>query len=342
MGDAGAVMNLRNRYRRLSFWNKIAFWGSLASLAALLLAVVLLAVPWLRKEPFVAPQFTVKSLAPDLSTADEAPVPLSRFASMRLHLLEIKNLNAAPLSGMRLWTQWPEPIVSATADAPGREGIAASENWDRQPLQVTGDIPPSASIEPFASDERTGLWEIVINSVPPDETLRIEILSITGPMGGFYDEAAREIEIQKSNGEIAWLIHGNYQHGEPPNVMTEQVLVPLEFDRTTRTLRALAPEVGESSGEMQRIELRHGRGFRLAGILETRGYLLVKARSGTRFIAPIRLERTEDIAVKLGVFGWPPVHPGLQVTVRARKSTIEPHESGAQGIPSQTPNPGVQ
>ena len=40
-------MKLRERYKRLNFWNKIAFWGSIASIIAIPIAVVL----WLFQAP---------------------------------------------------------------------------------------------------------------------------------------------------------------------------------------------------------------------------------------------------------------------------------------------------
>ena len=34
-------MNLKSRYKKLSFWNKVAFWGSIASVLAIVLAILL-------------------------------------------------------------------------------------------------------------------------------------------------------------------------------------------------------------------------------------------------------------------------------------------------------------
>ncbi len=44
-------MKLRERYRRLNLWNKLAFWGSVASIAGLIVAVVALALPLSSSQP---------------------------------------------------------------------------------------------------------------------------------------------------------------------------------------------------------------------------------------------------------------------------------------------------
>ena len=38
-------MKLRERYRKLTFWNKIGFWGALAGIASLIIVIFTLLVP---------------------------------------------------------------------------------------------------------------------------------------------------------------------------------------------------------------------------------------------------------------------------------------------------------
>lgn len=190
--------------------------------------------------------------------------------------------------------------------------VEAAENWDKQPLVVTGDMSDSSSVEPFASDENTGLWKVTVNPVPADSTIKIEFLTATGPEEGLYTEGVTEAEALKADDELIWLIHGSYQFTTNSGVATEQIVVPLKFDRKNRNLTALTASRGPLN-KVNWIQLRQGQGARIPGILRTRGYLLiVKNREVMSYNSAVMPERN-DIDVKIGLFGAPPTNPGFEV-----------------------------
>lgn len=272
----------------------------------------------LTAESFRPPEFTVVSTSVDLPSATGGPLSLSSIQNRRRHLLSISNPNRFPLTAMEFSTQWPESILSVRAAEPSASySVVASEAWDRQPLTVSGDVPLPLTIEPFASEEKTGLWHVTVSSAPSGGVVRIEFLSVTGPEGGMYAEEASELDGDRSEGELLWLIDGRYQYATSTDVETGSVLLSLEFDRKTRVLQALP--VSSGGIPMARIELRHGRGGRIPGILRTRGYLVANANSRdfTTYTAPVMLESTrDDLDVKFGLFGSPPTNPGFVVTIR--------------------------
>ncbi len=63
-------MRLRERYRRLTLWNKVAFWGALASIVALPVALIAMAPMFL---PLPSPRPSDSGIAPTTTTAVPAP-----------------------------------------------------------------------------------------------------------------------------------------------------------------------------------------------------------------------------------------------------------------------------
>ena len=134
-----------------------------------------------------------------------------------------------------------------------------------------------------------------------NSTIKSEFLTATGSEGGLDTEEVTKAQAWKANNELIWLIYGRYQFTTGSEAVNEQVVVPLEFDAKNRALRAL-PVFRGTLNETDWVQMRHGRGVRIPGIISTRGYLLSKSRKGIDYISPFRLERTDDIAVRVGLF----------------------------------------
>ncbi len=269
---------------------------------------------------------------------NEGPLPLSAIQGRRVYLLTIRNPNRFPITSLDLTTQWPEPVLEVRlAEASASSSLKAAEAWDPQPLAVTGDIPPSAAVEPFALEERAGLWRISVDSVPAFSSVGIELLSATGAEGGLYAEIAPEIDRRRSVGELLWLIEGHYQFQMGDDTSTRAVLLSLEFDRAMRQV-TVRPVAGQPAAQPARLQIRHGRGARLPGLLRTRGYLVSQGRSGTRYTAPVMLETTHNIDVQFGLFGSP-LRPGLSVTARTPRNEQPPNHRMQRTKPAQATKP---
>jgi hypothetical protein len=65
------------------------------------------------------------------------------------------------------------------------------------------------------------------------------------------------------------------------------------------------------------VQLRHGRGVRIPGVFQNRGYVVTKGRGGTRYVSPVILESKKGFEVDFGLFGSPPTNPGLVVRTEA-------------------------
>ncbi len=270
---------------------------------------------WLTTGPPQPPGFRVTSTAIDVPDPNEGEVPLSEVGSRMRNFLTIENPNRFPLTAMKLSIQWPEPIISVrSAEASAHYTVVASENWDSQPLTVSGDIS-SLVVESFASDEKTGLWNISVSAIPANNTIEIELVTAVGPEGGLYAEESYALESTIAMNELLWFIEGSYQYSLDAETETGSVLLSLVFDRQTRVFQVRP--VGSEQGSTVRIGIRQGRGARVPGVFRTRGYIVVLAneRDVVSYVSPVMLER-QDLNVKLGLFGSPPTKPGFVVEIR--------------------------
>lgn len=264
------------------------------------------------------PEFRMTTTPVELPGKNEKPLSFSNIQNRRLHILEVRNPNKIPLSNIQLWTQFPEAILSVkSGEASASYTVVSAENWEKQPLTIEGDVTDSSSVEPFASEENTGLWQVTVNTVPAHSTIKIEFVTATGTEGGLYTEEVTKAQAQKADNELIWLIYGSYQFTTGSEAVKEEIVVPLEFDTKNRALRTL-PVFRGTLKETDWVQMRQGRGVRIPGILSTRGYLLIKSRKGMAYIPLFRLERTDDIVVRFGLFGSPPTKPGIYIQWKQR------------------------
>ena len=270
---------------------------------------------WLMPSSPRNPRFTIYSTPVEVPVNGEKAVPMAIIQNRKLHTLEVVNPNKIPLSNLQLRAQFPEAILEIRSPPSANYTVVSIQDWDSVPVQVGGDISNAPPFEPFAPEEPTGLWRITVSTIPPNSTIRIQFLTATGPEGGLYTQAMIDDEPRKAEEEILWLLQGSYQFIKDAEYQTEQILVPLAFDRQSRLLTALAMLTGSSS-QTNAIIVRHGRGFRLPGVLRTSGYVLVKSRNGTMWTAVPQLERTDNIAVAFGMFG-PSLEPGVWLRVKS-------------------------
>ena len=131
------------------------------------------------------PHLLITTMPIDAPGGSDRPVSFSDIRDRRIHILKLTNLNEAPLSRIELQIQFPEAILDITSgESPSYYKVQAAENWDRQPVTVSGDISDSEAVEPFASEERTGLWRVSVDSVASNGTIKIKFLTATGQEGG--------------------------------------------------------------------------------------------------------------------------------------------------------------
>ena len=114
-------------------------------------------------------EFKITTTPVELPGRNESPLSVANIQNRRLHILEIRNPNKIPFSNLQLWTQFPEAILSVKSrEASASYIVVAVENWDKQPLSVAGDETDPSMVEPFASEENTGLWGVTVNTVPAE------------------------------------------------------------------------------------------------------------------------------------------------------------------------------
>lgn len=259
-------------------------------------------------------EFSIVSTAVDLPQKSEPAHALSEINNRRLHLLEIRNPNSRAISDLQITTQFPEAILAISAgEKPANYKVDSAENWDKQQMTVTGDAIKKLTVEPLPSDERTGLWTILIDTIAPQSSATVQLLTTLGEEGKLYSQGARKAQERKNADEIIWLLDARYQLKSDSTVLPLRFIISLEFDEQSRTVKAVGPI--RVPTEVGWVQIQQGRGVRIPGILTTRGYLVTKGRNGTAYSAPIMFERL-DIDAMFGLFGSPPEKPGLKVEMR--------------------------
>jgi hypothetical protein len=157
----------RSQWRKWTLPSKLTAIGAHVGIFALLL-YILSSFVW----PFIAirigtepmtlipqlPEFKITTTPVDLPGRNDKPLTFSDIQNRRLQILTINNPNKIPLAYMQLWMQFPEAILSVkSSEQSASYQVEAAENWDKQQPVVTGDASDSLSVEPFASEEHTGL-----------------------------------------------------------------------------------------------------------------------------------------------------------------------------------------
>lgn len=259
-------------------------------------------------------EFSIVSTAVDLPQKSDPMLSLSEISNRRLHLLEIRNPNSTAISDLQIATQFPEAILAISAgEKPANYKVDSAENWDRQQMTVTGDAIKNLTVEPLPSDERTGLWTILIDTIAPQGSATVQLLTTMGEEGKLYSQGTRKAQELKNADEIIWLLDARYQLKSDSTVLPLRFIISLEFDERNRAVKAVGPI--RIPTEVGRVQIKQGLGVRIPGILTTRGYLVTKGRNGTAYTAPIMFERL-DINAMFGLFGSPPEKPGLKVEMR--------------------------
>lgn len=259
-------------------------------------------------------EFSIVSTAVDLPQKSDPVLSLSEISNRRLHLLKIRNPNSTAISDLQIKTQFPEVILAISAgEKPVNYKVDSAESWDKQPMTVTGDAVKNLTAEALSSDERTGLWTILIDTIGPQSSATVQLLTTLGEEGKLYSWGTRKAQERKKDDEIIWLLDARYRLKSDSAVLPLQFIVSLEFDKQNRDVKAVG--LIRTPAEVGWVQIQQGLGVRIPGILTTRGYLVTKGRNGTIYTAPIMFERP-DIDAMFGLFGSPPEKPGLKVEMR--------------------------
>jgi hypothetical protein len=286
----------RSQYKAWSLPSKLGFWGFVLAVVSLIWAI--LSWMWPNPHPRL-PQLTLRTSTLELPGLGGKPISPIELRDRRLHIFEIRNPNRVSLSNMELKLQFPEPVLEARpSDESALFGISLREDWDEQHITIAGDVS-GVPIEPFATEQKTGLWKLFINTVPPETTIRINMVSTIGPEGELYHQGLMSSRTHDLDG-LKWLIYGSYQFAASTEASKSHIVAPLEIDSLTRAVSVSAAYEGLLS-KSEWVSVQQGRGARLAGIFSTRGYLVIRSRNGTSYQAPVVLERTGDVDVRFGL-----------------------------------------
>lgn len=262
------------------------------------------------------PQFRIATEHIQVPGRHESPLSLTNIHNRRIYRLEIENPRSSQLANLEMTIQFPEPILEIRTDqSVSSSRVEASENWDKQPLSLSGDIGTPLTVEPYSNEEKTGLWRLRLDTIAPKSKAIVEVLTTNGLEGGMYGGWALEEEkSRKAASEALWFIDGGFQYASASEVRQERMIVSLEFDREKRVFRPASAQVWAEHIKLVRI--RHGKGVRIPGVWRTKGYLVAQGKDRTTYSAPFALDSTQDINVKFGLFGTPPEHPGFVLTLK--------------------------
>jgi len=263
------------------------------------------------------PIVLIKSSPIDSPGGEDKPLTFAQIKDRRRQILEIRNPNKVEILNVQLNFQFPEAILSIKPSVESMHyNVTAFEVWDEQPLVITGDASKSITVEPFAKEEKTGLWKTTINHVPAESTIAIIILTAVGQEGGFYSRSAENAEKMTFEKGLLWYIEGKYQYNIETSTKTADIFIPLIMDRLSRSIKSsvVYKTVPENANK---VTIRQGRGARIPGVINTRGYLYLEdVNSGVHYASVFANEGGKNIDAKFGVFGTTKKQPGFEVNFK--------------------------
>src|SRR5690348_10967111 len=125
---------------------RVVIWSAFSMLLALLwhLNVPQNIFHKLISSPPKMPHLLITTMPIDAPGGSDRPVSFSGIRDRRIHILKLTNPNEASLSRVELQIQFPEALLDITSgESPSYYKVEAAENWDRQPVTVSGDISDS-------------------------------------------------------------------------------------------------------------------------------------------------------------------------------------------------------
>jgi hypothetical protein len=230
-----------------------------------------------------APQVNIVSSPIEMPSAGESPLSLATIQNQMLRELEITKPNDFPVS-VDFSIQFPEAIVSMKSE----HALDAFPHWLPLPVDVetSGNVaPPSLSIEPFATNDLTGLWRLKMDSLPKNSSTTVDVVTAIGGGAGFFGQATTNFSPPVNS--PFWFISGNFRTSGDPDKNALNICIPLKYDRQNRTVNAL-PTQGPLA-MTNTFVFEQGPGFRVPGIITVNGYIVIFDGMSPGFYSSISL-----------------------------------------------------
>jgi hypothetical protein len=253
-----------------------------------------------------APQIHIVSSPIGMPAAGESPLSLASIQSRRLRKLAITNPNDFPIS-VQFHVQFPEAIVSMKSE----HALEANPHW----LPMTRDVKTSGApasdsifIEPFATNELTGLWKLTMDSLPKNSSTTIDIVTVTGHDAGLFGSWTSHFG--GPGNEHLWYVSGNFRSIGEPNTNALNIFIPMKYDRQDRSITAF-PTEGQPAFTNY-VHLMQASGFRIPGIVTIGGYLEVVVSGNPMWIADFMSESSNAV-VNIGISQ--DLMPAIEITM---------------------------
>lgn len=285
-------MNILDRYRRLSFWNKFAAWGSIASIVGI--GVVLVQLISDNKENLPANQQSVVNspgsiqVGGDLiihkteqvvegSAKPKVVLPLVQFSTseglptefqggtwshedetnLRWHKMTISNTNGIDLTDVDVRLQLPEPIKTYMPfERPAGVEVLFEAAW-----------PEFAAIGTSTRiGERglTGVWKLKISRLPAQKQMSISFFTTNGAEAENYlssrkssEEVRRQFSgpTQKDEDRVVRNhLKGAFSHMVDGRSINREVYVIIDADNNKRTISSRPAQETKGDFKFRKID----------------------------------------------------------------------------------------
>ncbi|MGA2174613.1 MAG: hypothetical protein ABSH38_06485 [Verrucomicrobiota bacterium] len=250
--------------------NKFAYICSSFVLVPVIIGIALAFWYEYRPDRTKPPEFAIASSPLDLSDFGGLAASQEAAANRRKHILSISNPNGdVALTNMLFFLQFPESILSITG-----AGFTAVPNWEPQPITITGTTNP-IFVEPWKTNELTGLWSISIDEIRPLSSLTATIITSIGAEGNPFSAWMTNVMTNKWPKVVCWHIRTS-QSTSSTTSNVKAVIAALAFDSSNRTfavtsqnIMVLASRRGEEttfSNSQPIIFMRYWKGYKVPGI----------------------------------------------------------------------------
>jgi hypothetical protein len=245
----------------------------------------------------------------------EAVVSIGDVNIRKRHVLDITNPNKVGILNLELWIQFPEPILDIQpAETSASYICQRTQNWYRPFIWAEGRT--DEKIEPYGTDQLTGLWKLSINNIPPETT--VPMVLVTKRDGGIYFQTITNC---LKWGELVCVLYGHYQILNSTGAERRYVFAPLSYaaDRREVTISGLS---GKPIDETNWVRILQGPGLRVPGVMKVEGYTYAALTKGElkafMGLPQFETDRTNILFCLIGItsHGAEPLAPEIQLIYR--------------------------
>lgn len=265
---------------------------------------------------FLSPRFVIHSSPVLMSNNTAESLDFEKIKERKNRSIIMENPNESRLVNVRFALQFPEAILKKSIEeTSAKYRLIVREDFDKQPISVSGNATLGKTVETSGADQATGLWNCEVESVSAKGELLIEFTSTVGPEAKVYSGVKSNLITSKwPVDSILYYMIVSYQFEAGSKMESRELLIPIIYESTSREVGLKQPQ--STKENLQLVKFRQGHGIKISGIFNSMGYVTAQLGRAVVFSSPTALERTNDLEFLMGLSGNPPETPFIKLSFK--------------------------